>query len=496
MNIRFLFLLLGGLTGTVVQALIGSISWYFETGDTIFSSPAVDEYGNIYFGSRDGVVYSLTAQGAKRWQFDGAEDWIDSSPALGDNGVLYIGSWDDRLYALDMATGALKWSYETGNLIIASPAIGPDGRIYLGSYDGVLYALEEDGSVSWTVGLSSEIEASVTIDANGHLYVGTVDGVFLSFTADGEERWRYDLSSGITADAHGVYDAAVIGPDGTIYVGSRNGRLFAFEPDGSLNWTFVTTDYIDASSVVDAEGNIYFAARDGYLYKVNALGLSEWEVLVGDVFYASPVLGADGLIYQVSYAGNDLSSVLALDTDGETVGQSILPLYNDASPTLTPDGHLLVGMYDGALYALDAQTTLSTTAAWPKFAFDLSQTGCLAAYPVGDPAVVATFPGVEAYDDDWYYLSWLGWFEGGKFPWIMHLEHGWLWAGGASASSYWFYDLKLGWFYVSKTNPDLFYRSATGSWLLYYRGSSVFKGGRWFFDYSSKNWFLDSAGVP
>jgi outer membrane protein assembly factor BamB len=492
---KLLPLLLLGLVFSPIPSLatIGAIGWFFETGDTIFSSPAVDADGNIYFGSRDGKVYSLTAAGTKRWEFAQAEDWVDGSPALSDDGVLYIGSWDNHLYALEMATGALKWKFEAGNLVMATPAIGPDGRIYFGTYDGVFYALEANGTTAWSRSLGAEIEGSASIDAEGNIYVGTTAGTVFCLSLEGDEVWQYDLSTGITAEEHGVYGAPAIGPNGTVYVGSRNGGLFAFDPSGIVLWRFAATDYIDASPVVDAAGNIYFAARDGYLYKVNPSGIAEWELLVGDVFYASPVLGEDGLVYQVAYAGDDLSTVLAIDADGETVAQQILPLYNDASLTFTPGGDLLIGMFDGAMYALPAQTTLSSTAAWPKFAFDTGQTGSLAEFLPGDPAVVAAFPGVEAFADDWYFLTWLGWFEGGKFPWVLHIDHGWLWVGNASSPNYWFYDLKLGWLYLSVENPDLFFRGKTGTWLLYLEGSSVYDGGRWFFDYGTMTWFLDTT---
>lgn len=486
------FLLLSSLLA--VSTAMGAITdqvWSFQTGAGVVGSPAIDADGHLYVGSRDGKIYSLTAGGQKRWEFAEATDWIDASPVVSAQGTVYAGSWDHSLYALEATTGALKWRFETGSSILAPVALGSDGSVYVGSYDGFLYALTEAGDLRWAVNLGAEIEASVTIDADGHLYVGTVAGLFYSFTAAGEQRWSLDLAAGSTATAQGVYRAAALGPDGTIYAASRNGRLFAITPEGAVWWSFAAADGIDATPVVDTEGNVIFAARDGYLYKVDPDGIAEWELLVGDVFYASPVLGADGRIFQTAYAGSSLSAVLAVSPEGVVEAQKLLPLFNDASLTLTAGGDLLVGMFDGGVYALAAGTGLSTTAAWPKFAFNEGQTGSLPLEVEVDRTaeILAAFVGATAYADDWYVVEWLGWFEARHYPWIVHLEHGWWWVGAASWPNYWFYDLELGWLYAPGGAPNLFYRSTTASWVLFLPGTSVFSGGRWFYDYGTADYF-------
>lgn len=473
-------------------AVIGSIDWYFETDNAIFSSPAVDDSGNLFFGSRDGIFYALDASGQERWRFEGASDWIDSSPALGANGDLYFGSWDNSLYALDQTTGALEWSFETGSLIIASPSIGDDGSIYFGSYDGILYALASDGSLRWSASLEAEIEASVAIGAEGRLYLGTVDGDFYAFSSDGVELWHYAVSTGLTADDHGIFGAAAIGADGTVYVGSRNGHLLALSAEGLLLWKFAAEDYVETTPVVDEDGNIYFAARDGYLYKVLPSGVSEWELLIGDVFYASPLLGDDGWVYQVAYAGNDLSSVFSVDPDGEIGGQLVLPLYNDASLNLTHQGDLLVGMFDGALYAISAETDLLATAPWPRFACDREQTGAfLSSEEALDAAILATFSTAERSGDVWFSVDWFGPFQGAYFPWINHSSHGWMWCIDSFDPAAWLYDVRLGWVFVSSSNPSFFYRDATSSWRYFLKGTSVYDGGRWMYDYGLNDWVVD-----
>jgi len=77
-----------------------------------------------------------------KWKFE-TGNYVYSSPAIGEDGTIYVGSWDDYLYAIN-PDGTLKWKYGTGSGVNSSPAIGQDGTIYVGSDDGYLYAIATD----------------------------------------------------------------------------------------------------------------------------------------------------------------------------------------------------------------------------------------------------------------------------------------------------------------------------------------------------------------
>src|SRR5438093_7448104 len=47
---------------------IGTKIWEFQTGDAIYSSPALGADGTIYIGSADNKVYALDSNGAKKWE--------------------------------------------------------------------------------------------------------------------------------------------------------------------------------------------------------------------------------------------------------------------------------------------------------------------------------------------------------------------------------------------------------------------------------------------
>ena len=85
-------------------------------------------------------LYAIRPDGTLKWRFEtGNEIW--SSPAIGQDGTIYVGS--DGLYAIS-PDGTLKWRFQTSGLIKSSPAIVQDGTIYVGSDDGNLYAIASD----------------------------------------------------------------------------------------------------------------------------------------------------------------------------------------------------------------------------------------------------------------------------------------------------------------------------------------------------------------
>ena len=76
------------------------------------------------------------------WEFE-TGDWVWSSPAIGPDGTVYVGSGNE-LYALSGKTGDKLWEFETGGSVSSSPAIGSDGTVYIGSWDKKLYAIKTD----------------------------------------------------------------------------------------------------------------------------------------------------------------------------------------------------------------------------------------------------------------------------------------------------------------------------------------------------------------
>ena len=78
------------------------------------------------------------------WEFETGDD-VYSSPAIGSDGTVYVGSNDKKLYAINGKTGVKLWEFETGDRrVFSSPAIGSDGTVYVGARDKKLYAIKTD----------------------------------------------------------------------------------------------------------------------------------------------------------------------------------------------------------------------------------------------------------------------------------------------------------------------------------------------------------------
>ena len=155
----------------------GSLKWTYTTDNDIYTTPALDAAGNLYFGVlNSGRFYSLTPAGTLRWVYTGATLSISSSPILSaDGATVYFAAYDKKFHAVAAATGVARWTYLLGDEVRASsPAIDSHGVIYIGCYDYKLYALNPDGSLLRTWSMGHWIRSNPAI-AGSTLYVGSND---------------------------------------------------------------------------------------------------------------------------------------------------------------------------------------------------------------------------------------------------------------------------------------------------------------------------------
>jgi len=149
------YLYIGSYQGDVlcIDTKTGTISWRYQTGNTVLSSPAY-AYGHVYVGSQDNSIYCLDAStGELIWQ-KRTGYWVCSSPAIAD-GNLYVGSQDYGIYCLNASTGEVKWRYETGNIVDSSPAIS-NGTLYIGSHDNCIYSFSLGAQINEALSATPE----------------------------------------------------------------------------------------------------------------------------------------------------------------------------------------------------------------------------------------------------------------------------------------------------------------------------------------------------
>ena len=135
----------------------GSLKWKYTTGGGISTTPAIDtitDANAVYAGSEDGNLYSLNrTTGSLNWKYTTGSA-ITSSPAIDKNGNIYFGSTDKKIYSISKK-GALQWTYTTQDEVHSSPAIGSNGLLYIGSSDGYLYAIGAESTTTLTADFSA-----------------------------------------------------------------------------------------------------------------------------------------------------------------------------------------------------------------------------------------------------------------------------------------------------------------------------------------------------
>ena len=342
------------------------VAWKYQTGNTLYSSPAIGSDGALYMGSINGYLYAINPSGLLKWKYltGGAIYW--SSPAIGSDGVIYVGSNDNYLYAINPG-GSLKWKYQTGSVIWSSPAIGSDGVIYVGSKDNYLYAINPDGSLKWQYLTDGLIESSPAIGSNGIIYVGSKDNYVYAINPGGSLKWKFQTGSVVRS-------SPAIGSDGTIYVGSYDNYLYAINPDGSLEWKYPTGSVIRSSPAIGSDGVVYVGSHDHYVYAINQNGSLRWKFKTYGLVESSPAIGNDNAIY----VGSHDNYVYAINQNGSLKWKYLTGYVVLSSPAIGNNGVVYVGSMDRNLYAINSGVTGGlATSAWPKLHRDNQNTGCV-----------------------------------------------------------------------------------------------------------------------
>jgi outer membrane protein assembly factor BamB len=123
------------------DASSGKLDWAVQTGDYVYSSPAITNAPGlgptVYFGSYDGMFYALNARsGHVSWRFN-AHGRISGSPTIVGRTVYFSDLGQHDTFGLGISTGRLLFEKNTG----AFDPVTSDGRdIFLTGVTG-LYAL-------------------------------------------------------------------------------------------------------------------------------------------------------------------------------------------------------------------------------------------------------------------------------------------------------------------------------------------------------------------
>ena len=274
----------GGYNGKVyaINSSSGALRWVYPREGrlgSIVGGPVV-AFGKVYIGSSDGKVYALDAiTGDWEWEFQtGNKIW--STPAI-DGETLYIGSFDKKLYALNAIDGSEKWEpFETAGAIISTPVIY-NNTIYFGSFDRHMYAVNvADGSLRWKFPGGNWFWAKA-VALNNTVYAPCLDGKVYALNAEsGSKVTEFDLGSSIPSSP------VLVGS--SIIVATEGGGVFSIDTGINQKRQLVNVreladeDLTISSPLVTSEGIVYIHAQTkkhgSLLYALNAqTGLDLWH---------------------------------------------------------------------------------------------------------------------------------------------------------------------------------------------------------------------------
>jgi hypothetical protein len=359
------------------QPVPGTQLWVFDTGQTIYSAPALAPDGTLYVGS-GWAVYAITNAGStvsNKWIFSGVGSAL-GSPAVGHDGTIYATAGD--FYAINR-DGTQQWTYHIG-ASKGAPAIGPNKEIYVHGFH-LLYALSSDGTLMWTNRIGGDPGASAPVIApTGTIYIPSPDvGMLYAIDSDGALKWQSPLGSGGTS--------AALGGDGTLYA-SGVWTFYALNSSGASLWGYTTNGFMGDSAAVGKDGTIYFTGWEsdsplGYLVVLRAVspsGVLKWQFKPapwGQVYTPpGPAIDSAGTVYCSAF-----NTLYAISPDGQqkwtfNAGGSVMDqrTYSYTSPAIGPAGTIYV-TFGSRLYAIASGTNGPADSPWPMYRQNARRTG-------------------------------------------------------------------------------------------------------------------------
>ena len=310
----------------------------------IFSSPAVDDNGNVYMivrdlqseADRNLYTISVSADGSLRWAVPVAtpgSNLYATTPAIAADGSIFIAHRDGKVGSLTLDGEYTEYPSTGLSNITSGVAISRSGMVYVTGGNSLgLFGYNPSTDVSWTYntnfgGASSALigalkSTTVAIGADGTVYsVSDATSGGIIFAVDGvtgAEKWAYTTVGAIP-------DGGVaLGADGTVYASggeylasTPSAGIYAINPDGTLKWHYPSTAAVQTSPIVDSRGYIHFVDAEATYYVLTAEGELFSSLSLGDACASSPVMDANGNLY-VAVNANGQFQVVCASSKGDS----------------------------------------------------------------------------------------------------------------------------------------------------------------------------------
>lgn len=243
-----------------INARVPSTEYWRISSSSGFKGDITLADGGVFVGGNDGNVYARTADfsGNQYWNFDNftADAGVNTS-IVADGGDLYFGTDNGSVYSITVSGGNQNWQKNPDSSITDVATLGSEVFSYRRSTIHVHD--KETGNFQRSIQIPTGTGGAFNLIEDGSaLYTRDFDGVLVAIDpSDGSELWRYTPAGG---------DGSSLTLSGGVIYGRTNANtIFAVDTStGSALWERQYTDTFGSTPLVSEDTVYAGAGRFGY----------------------------------------------------------------------------------------------------------------------------------------------------------------------------------------------------------------------------------------
>lgn len=324
-------------------------AWKYNTKSMIVTA-VTQRGGNLYLGTADSKLYSLTNAGALNWTFDTSSPISSIKQAVDTtNGVVYFGTEDKAFYAVNSADGTLKWKRSNIGLVTSRPNIKvAQNVIYVPTNKGKLYEFNAgtgDTNFTYDTGFPG-LNLSRPLTNSSRIYFTYGNRTLIALNRDDfTKTWEFVMGGSNTTE-NPIFISKNSATSTIIYAGGVDG-VYAIDDNGAQVWKFSISSPITATvfnnDTDDGIDKVYASTQDGRVIGINAAdGTQLWSTTVSSASVSQAKLHQDVLVV---YSQRIISIISGEDGKLRSSFHKNLPLL--APVNIRAAGGLFVGTVGG-----------------------------------------------------------------------------------------------------------------------------------------------------
>ena len=242
--------------------------WDYDIGSPVWASPVLYK-GNLYFGTENGTVISLSEKGRCIWKMKIGESFFTKGLIF--QNKLYIIDSKGILFAINIANRQVEWKKKVGEIMYSAP-VEEYGTVFIANTAGEIMALNPvKGDIIWKKKLGSGVFCEPVIK-NGKIYLGCEDGTIYSINCyNSDIIWKIDTGIRIAVSSPKIYNNILYIANNkgvTYYIDCKKGKILGKEE--------VKRKIL--SSPIIKQNDLFIASYDGMLYSIDIGRKVNWKL--------------------------------------------------------------------------------------------------------------------------------------------------------------------------------------------------------------------------